>query len=104
MDLEHPLKPRPYWHVDAKWITGLLLAFVLGLTLLVYTLVQITAEDPAVDTLSMTMALLFSPQGLDDETEIAQFRQQLSANSEASLQPILGLQITIQATDIANLS
>ena len=26
-------KPRPYWHVDAKWITGLLLVVVLNAAL-----------------------------------------------------------------------
>jgi hypothetical protein len=104
MDGVPPDKPRPYWHVDAKWVTGLLLTWVLGLALLVFTLVQITAEDSAVDTLSLTMALLFSPRGLDDETEITRFRQQLNTNPQAPIEPIPGLRITLQAADIANLS
>jgi hypothetical protein len=90
--------------VDAKWITALLLAFVLGLTLLVFSLVQMTAEDPAIGALSLTMALVFSPGGLDDETEIAQIRQELNADPQASLQPVPGLRITIRAADIAGLS
>ncbi len=67
-------KQRPYWHVDAKWIAGLLLFFVLSAGLLVFNLVQITAEGPAVEMVSTAMALAFSQKGLDDETEIAEFR------------------------------
>jgi hypothetical protein len=104
MNPEHPPQPRPYWHVDAKWITGLLLTFVLSLTLLVYGLVQITAEKPAVDTVSLVLALLYSPQGLDDETEIAEFHQQLQASPDSSIQPIPGLKITVREQDIATLT
>jgi hypothetical protein len=104
MDSEPPHKPRPYWHVDAKWITGLSLAFVLGLTLLVYNLVQITAEEPAVETMTMAMALMFSPDGLDADVDITQLRQQLNAAPDGSIRPIPGLRITIREEDIAGLS
>lgn len=39
--------PRPYWHVDAKWIVGLLLVAVLSGGLLVYGLYQVTERGPA---------------------------------------------------------
>jgi len=73
MSGERRRKPRPYWHVDAKWIAGLLLLSVLGLGQLLFNLAQVTAERPAVETVSKVLALSFSPKGLDDETEIAQF-------------------------------
>jgi len=104
MNSEHLPKPRPYWHVDAKWITGLLLTAVLSLTLLVYNLVQVTAEKPAIDTVSAALALAFSPQGLDDEAGIAEFRQRLRASPEGGIQPIPGLRIIIREQDIANLT
>lgn len=104
MSTEHTPKPRPYWHMDAKWIVGLILVFVLALTLLVSSLVQVTGEKPAVDTLSMVMALVLSEGGLDDESDAAEMREQLRASSEGSIQPIPGLRITISEEEIANLS
>jgi hypothetical protein len=104
MGSAHSPKPRPYWHVDAKWVAGLLLASVLSLTLLVSSLVQMTAEEPALETLSLTMALLFSRHGLDDETEIAELRQQLRDSPTGSFQPFPGSSITIQETDLVGRS
>ncbi len=97
-------KPRPYWHVDAKWITGIMLLFVFSLTLVSYCLFQITAEKPAVDVLSTAMALALSKNGLDDEKDIVQFRQTLSQSPDKSIQPIPFLNIKIREQDIANLS
>lgn len=37
-------QPRPYWHVDAKWICGILLFFLLAANLLLTSLVKITDE------------------------------------------------------------
>lgn len=97
-------KPRPYWHVNVKWITGILLFFVLGLTLLTYNLVQITNEQPAVEAVTTALALSFSPQGLDDEKDVNLFIQQLRQSPNNSLQPIPGLKIIIKESDIAGLS
>jgi len=97
-------RPRPYWHVDAKWISGLLLTFVLGLTLVVYGLVQVTAEKPAVDTLSMAMAVSLSGKGLDDETEIAEMRLRLAASPTGEIQPFPGLTLTIREEDFAGMT
>ncbi|MCC7355871.1 MAG: hypothetical protein IT330_19195 [Anaerolineae bacterium] len=104
MGTESLPKQRPYWHVDAKWITGLLLVVMLSLTFLVYNLIQITAEEPAVRTTSMALALVFSRNGLDDPTEIEEFRQRLRASPDGAVAPIPGLAITVREADIANLS
>ena len=93
-------RPRPYWHVDAKWISGLLLAVIAGLTLAAYSLVLATAEKPAVDTLSMALAVSLSGHGLDDETEIAVMRQRLEAAPGGQIQPIPGLNLTIRLEDL----
>jgi hypothetical protein len=95
-------RARPYWHVDAKWIAGLLLTFVLGPTLLVFGLAQATAEAPAVDALSMFLATSVSRKGLDDETEIAEFRRILAADADGEIQPIPGLAITVREADLAD--
>jgi len=104
MNTEQTQKPRPYWHVDAKWIFSLLLICVLGVTLLVYGLVRITAEQPAVETLTMATALMFSPNGLDDETEIAEMQRLLALNPDGSIQPIPGLRITVNEEEIEGLT
>ena len=33
MSSENIPKTRPYWHVDAKWVAGLMLAVMLNVTL-----------------------------------------------------------------------
>lgn len=38
-------KPRPYWHVDAKWICGLLLVFFLTGSLFTASLAYLTNEE-----------------------------------------------------------
>src|SRR3990172_4959778 len=101
MASESSPRPRPYWHVDVKWIAGLLLTFVLGLTLVAFSLVQVTAEKPAVDTLSMAMAVSLSGKGLDDETEIAEMRLRLAASPTGEIQPFPGLTLTIREEDFA---
>ncbi|MBU1130979.1 hypothetical protein KJ840_02500 [Patescibacteria group bacterium] len=97
-------KPRPYWRINAKWITGILLFFVLGLTLLFYNLVQITSEQPAVEAVTTALALSFSPQGLDNETDVNLFIQQLRKSPDGRLQPIPGLKIIVEESAIAGLS
>lgn len=39
--------PRPYWHVDAKWICGILLVFALSASLILLSLVKITEPQRA---------------------------------------------------------
>lgn len=104
MGIEHTPKPRPYWHVDAKWISGLILAFMLSVTLLIYGLVQVTAEQPATEVLTLATALMFSPNGLDDESDIALLRQVLALSPDGTIQPIPGMGITVSAQEIEGLT
>ncbi len=104
MGIEQTPKARPYWHVDAKWIAGLILAFMLSVTLLIYGLVQVTAEQPAIEVLTLATALMFSPNGLDDETDIGLMRQMLDASPDGSIQPIPGLRIFVSEQDIEGLT
>jgi hypothetical protein len=99
---ERALRPRPYWHVDAKWIVGLLLTLVLALTLLAFSLWQVTAEKPAVDTLSMLLAMSFSRNGLDDEGEIAEFRRMLQDDPDGEVRPFPQLAITVREEDLVD--
>jgi len=97
------VRNRPYWHVDAKWVTSLLLVPLLAAAFLIHTLVQITAEGPAVETASLLLGLMFSRDGLDEETDVAAFRQQLEADPDGCIQPIEALRISVCQEDIADL-
>lgn len=92
----------PAWHKDAKWIFGILLVILLGPTLLVAVFFQMTTEKNAVSMMSTSMAVAFSQKGIDDPTEINQFKN--SMGSASSVQPIPGLDISITKQDMENSS
>lgn len=95
---------RPYWHVDAKWVTGLVLVGILSLTLPLFNLVRLTALRPAVDIAGTLLAVAFSPHGLDDEAEIAEMWAALKASPDGTLKPFPGLLVSIRADQIQGLA
>jgi hypothetical protein len=104
MSLEPAQRRRPQWHIDAKWIVGLLLLVVLSMTLLVFNLFRVTAEEPAVEAMAMTLALAFSPEGLDQRGDIEELRRRLDASPDGTVHPIPGLEIAVSDNDIADRS
>lgn len=46
-------RPRPYWHVDAKWVVGLVLLLVWSATLFGFGLYRLTDEKVAVPLLTL---------------------------------------------------
>jgi hypothetical protein len=52
-------RPRPYWHVDAKWICGILLLFFLVSTLLLATLVKVTDEKHGPTIAALVIGSMF---------------------------------------------
>jgi hypothetical protein len=97
-------RPRPYWHVDAKWICGLLLLVVLSLTFLVFVLHQITAAGRGIRLLTSFLASAYVPLGMEDEGDLEQARQRIAAAPNGEWQPIPGLEIRVRQGDIAGLS
>ena len=97
-------KPRSYWHVDAKWIFGIIFAISLAVSLFSYNLVAITEEKPAVDALTLVLASMYSQNGLNDKTEIDQMRAKIEANPNGVFQPIPNVDITIKLSDLDGLS
>jgi hypothetical protein len=104
MNTSLPSRPRPYWHVDAKWVVGLLLLGVLSLTLLVYNLVQVTDEEPAVDALSLALALVLSPEGIDDPQSVELILEQIRSSPDKAIQPVPGLSLSISEADLTGKS
>lgn len=99
-----PTPARPYWHVDAKWITGLLLLLTLSLTLLAFDVFWITSEPPAVEVVTQLVASMFSRGGLDDESEIQEVHQRLREDPDGEIQPIPGMPLVVRERDIAGMS
>jgi hypothetical protein len=97
-------RPRPYWHMDAKWIAGLLLTGVLTLTMLVHSLAQITDEEFAVDSIALALVLALAEGDLDDESALEEFLLQVRDSPDGILQLVPGLRITVQEEEIAGLS
>ncbi len=95
-------KPRPYWHVDAKWLTGNVLIFLLNITFLLFVLVQITGPEQGINLLATTLASQFSFEagGLDAEGDIDIIRQMINESPDKQWQPIPGLEIVVRAEDI----
>ncbi|OGO14167.1 MAG: hypothetical protein A2Y53_06520 [Chloroflexi bacterium RBG_16_47_49] len=103
MTTDQTKKPRPYWHLDAKWITGILLLLLLNLTFFIYFLMQLTAPAQGITLLSTILASSFSFEsgGLDAAGDIEIMRQKIAESPSGEWQPIPGLQIVVREQDIA---
>ena len=98
-----PVKMRPYWHVDLKWICGLLLVMVLAATLGLYNLSKLTERERAIELSATLIALAFSPGGLDSEEGVAEYRAQAAAqpNEQIEVPNLPG--ITVGKQDVLTL-
>ncbi len=97
-------KPRPYWHVDAKWITGILLLFLLNITFLLFVFMQITAPERGIDLLTVMLASAFSRDGLDQQADLEIMHQKIAESPDGTWQPIPSLNIVVSEQDIAGLT
>ena len=97
-------KPCPYWHVDAKWIAGILLLFILSATMLTSILTQITDEEQGIEILTIMLANSFSREGLDQEGDIEIIRENIAESPDGSWEPLPGLNISVREEDMAGLS
>lgn len=104
MNINESPKPRPYWHVDAKWITGILLLFLLNGTFLMFMLVQVTAAEQGIELLTVILAGSFSRDGLDQEVDMQIMHQKIAESPDGSWKPIPGLNIVVREQDIAGLT
>ncbi|MFC2065078.1 hypothetical protein ACFLXB_08285 [Chloroflexota bacterium] len=95
-------KPRPYWHVDAKWIIGILSILVLMVTFSIYLLMQLTTPKEGINLLATTMASVFSYEGggLDESGNVENMKEKIAESADGSYQPIPGLDITVRMDDI----
>lgn len=99
-------KQRPYWHVDAKWIFGILAAFALFATLILYNLSRVTAPEIAPRLSAGIISAVFtsSSRDFDEEKTLADLREQFARTKKDTIQPIPDFPITISRSDVENLS
>ncbi|MGH7196236.1 MAG: hypothetical protein ACREGJ_00535 [Candidatus Saccharimonadales bacterium] len=93
-------KPRPYWHVDFKWITGLLLTVVLGVWLLVLVAYQITAPKPGIDITTNLMSSAFTREGQDDAKGLEELRAKIAESPDKTFRPFPGMPVAITEKDL----
>lgn len=95
-------KPRPYWHVDAKWISGIVLLVMLIITSLIFVLFQATGpvQGKTVLTTMLASSFSFEAGGLDASSDVEVMRQKIAESPNGEWQPIPGLQIIVRASDI----
>lgn len=92
-------KVRPYWHVDMKWITGILLLISLSLSIALFNLYKLSGPGHAIELATYTFTSAFSQKGLDDTSEIAEFKKKVIAGGGYA-KPIPAFDITITAKDL----
>jgi len=106
MNPESSRKPRPYWHVDAKWVTGIVLLVILTITFVNLFLVQLTGPKQGVELITVLLASTFSASGggLDDPGDIEIMRKEIANAPDGEWQPIPGLEIVVRAEDIEGMT
>ena len=85
---------RPYWHVDMKWVCGILFALGLWLALALYALTVLTSERIAVPLATQIAAQLVSRSGLDDPTDINALKQKASQQPGNDVETLPGVFVT----------
>lgn len=80
-------KPRPYWHVDAKWVFGILFGTTLLVNLVVFALAKLTSENIAIPLATQIVAQQFSKNGLDAEGDIEDVKQKFLRTGEERFYP-----------------
>lgn len=107
----HPM--RPYWHVDAKWISGLLLFALWSASLALLAVYLITRPAPAIDLAGRLLAAMTTgrseasadvaapvdPAGTMN-ADLAAFTAQVEAAGDAGLRPFPGVDAVITLEDL----
>jgi hypothetical protein len=92
---------RPYWHVDAKWICGLIFGLLALASLVLFALMTLTSRDIAVPLATQVAAGMFSRNGLDDASELEEFKQKAAKQPGDKVETLPGVFIT--KADLATL-
>lgn len=97
-------KIRPYWHVDLKWIFGILTTLFLSVSLLLFSLSILTSEKTAIPLVTFIVASQFSKNGLDDPKDIEETKAKFLNSRQDVFYPIEGQNVSITRSDLETLS
>lgn len=97
-------KPRPYWHVDIKWLFGILSFCALLVSTILFIASTLLSPNIAVPTATYVVASQFSKNGIDDATDINKIKNELKKSDKTEFHPIEGSSATITKKDITSLS
>lgn len=78
---------RPYWHVDAKWIFGLLFSITLLINIVFFVLARLSSEEVAIPVATTIVAQQFSREGLDAEEDIEEVKHEFLATGQEKFYP-----------------
>lgn len=98
------IKLRPYWHVDLKWIFGILTAFLLSIFLLLFTIGTLTSEKTAIPLAAQIVAMQFSKNGLDDVKDVEILKSKYLSTNHDTFYPLQGQDVSITRSDLQTLS
>src|SRR2546430_2979893 len=96
-------KNRPYWHVDAKWLSAIALAVSLAATLPAAALYRATDKASGQQIISYVVAGLMSPDGLDSGKGVTEIRERVRRPGSEAVS-FGGVSVTITRHDVDRLS
>ncbi len=98
---------KPYWYVDLKWISAILLTLSLTVTLALFVLSKLTTEQSAVEISTLAIATVFSREegGLDDTASIEKLKAETKKQAGTVIHPLPNIPaISISKQDLTTLS
>ncbi len=98
-----PAKRRPYWHVDAKWLSAMLLLVALVGTLPVVALYRATSATSGPKLIAYVMAGMVSPEGIDSVAGLQELKAKIKKSGSQTLN-FGGVPVTITAADADQLT
>lgn len=97
-------KTRPYWHVDVKWIAGLIFTPVFAVTFLLFNLHQATNETNGIKMSSVVLEAMYAPAVMDSADKVEEIKNIIRESPEKALKPFPGIDVEITEEDINNYS
>ena len=89
MLMKNVASPRPYWHVDAKWLCSLILLPALGMTLLLHLLSGLTQREIAINLSANLIAGAFTrgEENTNPQQATEEVRQQIRRSPDGKFHP-----------------
>lgn len=100
---EQPKKEQP-WRCDMKWVYSILAVFCLSAALIFGAMTELTDEDTGTDVIAHVFAMIVSPKGIDDQTDIDGLRKLPAMKKGEEVKPFPGIDIRVKEADIVGMT